>query len=161
MVQPKWTNQCSQRQRLSRHYHYHYYYYYYYYTTATTTTTNNNNSDNKNNNDNNNNRCVFLILRIFNPIQSFSWWNNSLIHDFLFYLNTFEHFVQNNLMSYKEETVTMTSFIMFQSWRHVTILNSLKSFNKRILGIQFHETFPTTVIISDFHDGESVVIREL
>ena len=115
----------------------------------------------KNNNDNNNNRCVFLILRIFNLIQSFSWWNNSLLHDFLFYLNTFEHFVQNNLMSYKEETITMTSFIMFQSWRHVTLLNSLKSFNKRILGIQFYETLPATVIISDFHDGESVVIREL
>ena len=56
----------------------------------------------------------------------------------------------------------MTSFIMFQNWRHVTLLQSLKkTFNKWILGIQFYETFPATMIIPDFHDGESVVIREL
>ena len=27
-----------------------------------------------------------------------------LLHDFLYYLNTFEHFGQNNLISYNEET---------------------------------------------------------
>ena len=32
--------------------------------------------------------------------------------------------------------------------------------NKRILGIQFYKTFPATAIISDFHDGEALLLLE-
>ena len=35
-----------------------------------------------------------------------------------------------------------------------------KPFNKRILGIQFYKTFPATAIISDFHDGEALLLLE-
>ena len=57
-----------------------------------------------------------------NPYFVFSTPSNSLVDGiitcfigFSFLSNTFEHFVENNLMSYEEETITMTSIIMFQN----------------------------------------------
>ena len=57
-----------------------------------------------------------------NPYFVFSTTSNSLVDGiitcfigFSFLSNTFEHLVENNLMSYEEETITMTSIIMFQN----------------------------------------------